>query len=79
MPTPTDEREAEAAEAAPLLTVDEVAADLRLSTRTVYELLRGGHLPGFRLGNRWRIDAAELATWKRARARRLARIAREGF
>lgn len=69
----------EAADSPPLLTVDDVAADLRLSTRTVYELLRTGGLPGFRLGNRWRVEPAELAKWKRARARRMARIAREGF
>lgn len=40
-----------------LLTVDEVAAILRVSRMTVYRLIRNGQLPAVRVGRGYRIKA----------------------
>lgn len=40
----------------PILTVEEVAALLRLAENTVYDLVKTGKMPGaFKYGNSWRI------------------------
>jgi len=36
------------------MTVEEVAAFLKLSKITIYKLVKKGKLPGFRVGNSWR-------------------------
>lgn len=49
-----------------MLTVDEVAARLRLSRPTIYRMLAAGILPGVRVsGHRGaiRVPAAELDDW----------------
>ena len=43
-----------------LLTPDEVAERLKLSSFTVANMLRAGTLPGFKLGTLWRVRAADL-------------------
>ena len=45
---------------APLMTVDETAAFLRVSRRQVYRLLDSGELPAVRVGTRIRIDPDAL-------------------
>jgi len=47
----------------PLLTVDEVAARLRLSRNKVYELLRAHEIPHIRLGRKFRIPARTFEQW----------------
>ena len=45
------------------LTVDEAAAELRVSERTVLNWLRSGRLPGMRLGgpkSGWRIERTDF-------------------
>jgi excisionase family DNA binding protein len=37
-------------------TPEEVAQELRVTRRTVYEWLTSGRLRGMRAGNRWRVD-----------------------
>ena len=37
-----------------IMTVEEVAAYLKLSKITVYKLVKKGQLPGFQVGNSWR-------------------------
>ncbi|MFN2556945.1 MAG: helix-turn-helix domain-containing protein [Nitriliruptorales bacterium] len=49
-----------------LLTVSEVAADLRVSNMTVYRLIRGGQLPALRVGRNYRIRRADLEAYLRA-------------
>lgn len=53
-----------------VLTVPEVAADLRLDATTVSKMCRTGEFPGaFRTGNgrgRWRIPAADLSAHKQS-------------
>ena len=47
-----------------LLTIDETAALLKLSDRTVYEMLRTGRLPGAaKVSGKWRIDRDKLLAW----------------
>jgi excisionase family DNA binding protein len=49
-----------------LLTVRQVAAELRLSEKTVRRLIASGELPAFRLGRKGasvRVDRDELEAW----------------
>lgn len=47
-----------------LLTIDEMAARLKLSDRTICEMLRGGRLPGAaKISGKWRIDKRKLRAW----------------
>lgn len=46
-----------------LLTAAEVAEDLRVSTMTVYRLIRRGELPAVRVGRNYRVRAADLETY----------------
>jgi excisionase family DNA binding protein len=43
-----------------LLTAAEVAAQLRVSTMTIYRLIRSGELPAVRVGRNYRVPVAEL-------------------
>ena len=45
---------------APYLTVEQVAAKLQVSERTVLQWLRAGELPGRKLGRLWRIHPGVL-------------------
>ena len=53
-------RVAEGGETAQLLTVREVAATLRVSTMTVYRLIKAGDLPSTRVGKGYRIRPTDL-------------------
>jgi excisionase family DNA binding protein len=48
---------------AQLLTAGEVADLLRVSTMTVYRLIRGGELPAVRVGRSYRVRQADLDTY----------------
>lgn len=48
-----------------LLTVQEVAERLRLSTRTVRLWLQTGRLKGLRVGGRWRVRDSDLMEFLR--------------
>lgn len=54
------------------LTPADVAEDLQLrgGEEAALRLLRAGTIPGFKVGRYWRVDADELAEWKRTRAAR---------
>jgi excisionase family DNA binding protein len=43
-----------------LLTVREVAAEMRVSTMTVYRLIKAGELPAIRVGKHFRIKGGDL-------------------
>ncbi|WP_127483547.1 helix-turn-helix transcriptional regulator [Paenibacillus ehimensis] len=49
-------------------TTEEIAKLLKISKLTVYDLIKKGELPAYRVGKQMRIDAAELEAYK-ARAR----------
>jgi len=46
-----------------VMTVDEVAAYLRVGRMTVYKMTRGGELPGFRIGSHWRFSVKQIDHW----------------
>jgi excisionase family DNA binding protein len=50
-----------------LLTVREVAESMRVSTMTVYRLIKAGDLPAIRVGKHFRIRRRDLTTYLEAR------------
>jgi excisionase family DNA binding protein len=44
----------------PLLTVNEVADQLRVSTMTIYRLIRRGELPAVQVGRNYRVRASAI-------------------
>lgn len=46
-----------------LMTVDEVAAYLRVNPMTVYRLANRGALPGVKVGDLWRFEERGIAAW----------------
>lgn len=50
-----------------ILTAQEVATELKTSVETVKRLLRKDEMPGFKVGNEWRIYRAEFEEWKKQR------------
>ena len=48
----------------PHLSVEEVATWLKVTPRTIYRLVRGGKLPGFKAGGQWRFSQDMLEVWR---------------
>lgn len=46
-----------------IMTIEEVAAYLRVSERTVYDWAQKGNLPGGKLGTTWRFKRADVEQW----------------
>ena len=46
-----------------LLTTDEVLGYLKVTSRTIYRLIRIGELPAVRIGRQWRIRRVDLDQW----------------
>lgn len=46
-----------------LMTLAEVAEYLKIAERTAYGWVKEGKLPGFKLGNTWRFDKADVQKW----------------
>lgn len=46
-----------------LLTVKEMAQKLKLSSQTLYKMVRQGEIPGVKVGNQWRFDPSQVHTW----------------
>lgn len=49
------------------MTVAEVAEMMRVSTMTVYRLIKGGDLPAVRFGKSYRLDEADVDTYLTSR------------
>jgi excisionase family DNA binding protein len=47
----------------PVMTVDQVAAYLQVSKRTVYNMVAAGELPGAKVGDQWRFYRPEIDRW----------------
>lgn len=60
-------------EIAPVLTVQNVAQYLRLSSSTVYRLLKGKELPAFKIGSEWRFNLESIDRWRAAAEQKLER------
>jgi len=43
-----------------IMTINEVAAFLKLSKITIYKLIKKGELPAFRVGNSWRFHRDKI-------------------
>ena len=52
-----------------LLTLEEVAAYLRLNRFTVYRMAERGELPGAKIARRWRFRESSICKWLRSRER----------
>jgi excisionase family DNA binding protein len=61
-----------------VLTTEEAAEFLRVSTKTILALARQGDLPGEKVGRAWRFLRAELLDYLRGR-QRSAPQASQGF
>ncbi len=59
---PTEQRDMNDADGE-ILTLDEVAAYLKVGKKTAYRLAQLGHIPGFKLGGSWRFRRTELDRW----------------
>lgn len=46
-----------------LMTIDEVAAYLRLSKDTVYRMAQSGRIPGSKVGTQWRFRRGDVDRW----------------
>mgnify|MGYP001362504297 CR=1 FL=1 len=46
-----------------ILTLDEVAAYLKVGKRTVYRLAAARKIPAFKVGGTWRFSRAEIEGW----------------
>ena len=46
-----------------LMTIDEVAAYLRLSKDTVYRMAQTGRIPGSKVGTQWRFRRGDVDQW----------------
>ena len=49
-----------------ILTVEQAAEKLQMSTRTTRDMLRLGKLPGRKIGRAWRVVDTDLERWIRA-------------
>ena len=54
-----------------LMTVAEVAANMRVSNMTVYRLIKGGEMPAVRVGKGYRIRESELQRFLEERSVRV--------
>jgi excisionase family DNA binding protein len=63
--TPSAAGEIMTAREVEILTVDEVAAWLRIHPTTVYRLLRQGKIPGFKVGSDWRLNREMIEQWSK--------------
>ena len=50
-----------------IMTIEEVAAYLRVSERTVYDWAQKGDLPGGKLGTTWRFKREDVENWVNSR------------
>jgi excisionase family DNA binding protein len=46
-----------------LLTLDEAAATLKVSKRTLHRLIKDDKMPAFKVGNQWRIEESTFRKW----------------
>ncbi len=54
--------------ASQIMTVEEVAGYLRLSTATIYKLAQGNKIPAKKIGRTWRFSRQLVDAWVREQA-----------
>lgn len=55
------------------LTTEEVLDYLQINLRTVYRLIKAGHIPAVRVGRQWRFKRADLDAWLESQGTRKGR------
>lgn len=50
------------------LTIDEVAAYLKVSKETIYKMVQQNQIPASKLGSQWRFNQETVDTWLMAQA-----------
>lgn len=46
-----------------ILTIQEIAAFLKIKEKTAYDLAAKGRLPGFKVGGAWRFRRSDIEHW----------------
>jgi excisionase family DNA binding protein len=46
-----------------IITIQEVAAYLKIKEKTAYRLVAEGKIPGFKVGGAWRFRRSEIEAW----------------
>jgi len=57
-----------------ILTIREVAAILKVGTKTTYTMAQSGELPGFKVGGQWRFRRGDIDAWIQGQVRRAGRL-----
>ena len=52
-----------------VMTIDELAAYLKLSKSSLYQFARAGKVPGVKIGEQWRFQKSAIDEWMRTRTR----------
>ena len=50
-----------------VMTIDELAAYLKLSKSTLYQFARAGKVPGVKIGEQWRFQKSAIDEWMRSK------------
>lgn len=53
-----------------LLTIEELAAQLKLSRETIYKMAQKGQIPAIKIGSQWRFDSEEIEIWLKTKSNR---------
>lgn len=57
-----------------ILTIQEIAAILKLADKTVYSMAQSGELPAFKVRGQWRVRRIDFDAWMERQARGRARM-----
>ena len=49
-----------------IMTIDEVAKYLKVSTKSIYRLVKSGRLPAKKVLNKWRFSRDQIKEWIRS-------------
>ena len=60
------------AESYDIMTIDELAAYLKISKSTLYKLVQAGKLPGQKIGKRWRFHRDAIDGWLKSHPEHLS-------
>jgi len=61
-----------------VLTIQEIAALLKLADKTVYSMAQEGELPAFKVRGQWRVRRADFEAWIEHQAKRATSKGRRG-
>lgn len=50
------------------LTIDELAAYIKMSRTKLYGMAQRGHIPASKIGTQWRFDREEIDQWMKSHA-----------